>query len=146
MAGPSFRKLLEHVPHKEFQKCVTRYDGDAHWRGFSCWDQYLAMAFAQLTYRESLRDIEACLVWSKIPICMKSKDDGATGPDGPDRGCNTTLHHKRNHLVTSSCRLRNQHDNVSCFQRHRVFWTIRRASRPCGIESGPSRGSLRCGC
>ena len=56
-----FSQLLEHVPHKEFQKCVTRYRGDGHWPGFSCWDQYLAMAFAQLTYRESLRDIEACL-------------------------------------------------------------------------------------
>jgi hypothetical protein len=40
---------------------VARYRGDVHLRGFSCWDQYLAMAFAQLTYRESLRDIEACL-------------------------------------------------------------------------------------
>jgi hypothetical protein len=56
-----FSELLEHVPHKEFQRCVTRYGGDSHWRGFSCWDQYLSMAFAQLTYRESLRDIEACL-------------------------------------------------------------------------------------
>jgi Domain of unknown function (DUF4372)/Transposase DDE domain len=56
-----FSQLLEHLPHKEFQKCVTRYKGDSHWRGFSCWDQYLSMAFAQLTYRESLRDIEACL-------------------------------------------------------------------------------------
>jgi transposase len=56
-----FAQLLEQVPHKEFQKCVTRYRGDSHWRGFSCWDQYLSMAFAQLTYRESLRDIEACL-------------------------------------------------------------------------------------
>lgn len=56
-----FSQLLEHVPHKEFQKCVTRYSGDSHWRGFSCWDQYLSMALAQLTYRESLRDIEACL-------------------------------------------------------------------------------------
>ena len=56
-----FSQLIEHVPHKEFQKCVARYRGDAHFRGFSCWDQYLAMAFAQLTYRESLRDIEACL-------------------------------------------------------------------------------------
>jgi len=63
-----FSQLLEHVPHKEFQKCVARYGGDSHWRGFSCWDQYLAMAFAQLTYRESLRDIEACLrsVGSKV--------------------------------------------------------------------------------
>ena len=56
-----FSQLLAHAPGKEFQKCVARYRGDAHPRGFSCWDQYLAMAFAQLTYRESLRDIEACL-------------------------------------------------------------------------------------
>ena len=63
-----FSQLLAHVPSKEFQKCVTRYRGDANPRGFSCWDQYLAMAFAQLTYRESLRDIEACLrsVGSKL--------------------------------------------------------------------------------
>jgi hypothetical protein len=52
---------MDHLPSYEFQKCVARYRGDAHWRGFSCRDQYLAMAFAQLTYRESLRDIEACL-------------------------------------------------------------------------------------
>src|SRR6516164_3726901 len=56
-----FSQLLEHVPHKEFQKCVVRYRGDSHGRGFSCWDQYLAMVFAQLTSRESLRDIETCL-------------------------------------------------------------------------------------
>ena len=52
---------MDHLPRYEFQKCVARYRGDAHYRGFSCWDQYLAMGFAQLTYRESLRDIEACL-------------------------------------------------------------------------------------
>jgi transposase len=56
-----FSQLLAHIPHVEFQKCVARYGGDRHHRTFSCWDQYLAMAFAQLTYRESLRDIEACL-------------------------------------------------------------------------------------
>ena len=56
-----FSELISHLPHKEFQKCVTRYGGDGHCRSFSCWDQYLSMAFAQLTYRESLRDIEACL-------------------------------------------------------------------------------------
>jgi hypothetical protein len=56
-----FAELIVHLPHKEFQKCVTRYEGDHHDRPFSCWDQYLAMAFAQFTYRESLRDIEACL-------------------------------------------------------------------------------------
>src|SRR3974390_2987468 len=52
---------MDHLPSYEFQKCVSRYCGDSHNRGFSCRDQYLAMAFAQLTYRESLRDIEACL-------------------------------------------------------------------------------------
>jgi hypothetical protein len=52
---------MDHLPAYEFQKCVARYHGDSHLRGFSCLDQYLAMAFAQLTYRESLRDIEACL-------------------------------------------------------------------------------------
>jgi hypothetical protein len=56
-----FAQLMDHLPSYEFQKCVVRYRGDAHARGFSCRDQYLAMAFAQLTYRESLRDIEACL-------------------------------------------------------------------------------------
>jgi len=56
-----FSQLMDHVPSYEFQKCVARYRGDSHGRGFSCRDQYLAMAFAQLTYRESLRDVEACL-------------------------------------------------------------------------------------
>jgi transposase len=56
-----FSQLVQHLPEKEFQKCVARYHGDSNFRGFSCWDQLLAMAFAQLTYRESLRDIECCL-------------------------------------------------------------------------------------
>jgi len=56
-----FAQLIEYLPSKEFQKCVARYDGYSRFRGFSCWDQLLAMSFAQLTYRESLRDIEACL-------------------------------------------------------------------------------------
>src|ERR1035437_10172011 len=56
-----FAQLLDHLPSYEFQQCVTRYRGDYQQKTFSCWDQYLAMAFAQLTYRDSLRDIEACL-------------------------------------------------------------------------------------
>ncbi|MGH9354217.1 MAG: DUF4372 domain-containing protein, partial [Terriglobia bacterium] len=56
-----FAQFMDHLQRYEFQECVARYRGDAHWRGFSCWDQYLTMAFAQFTYRESLRDIEACL-------------------------------------------------------------------------------------
>src|SRR5467141_1574182 len=56
-----FSQLISFLPDREFRRCVERYRGDIRLRGFSCWDQYLAMAFAQLTYRESLRDIEACL-------------------------------------------------------------------------------------
>jgi hypothetical protein len=56
-----FSQLIGFLPDREFRRCVHRYDGDRRLREFSCWDQYLTMAFAQLTYRESLRDIEACL-------------------------------------------------------------------------------------
>jgi transposase len=56
-----FSQLIQQLPHKEFQKCVSRYSGQRYVKSFSCWDQFLAMAFAQLSYRESLRDIEACL-------------------------------------------------------------------------------------
>ena len=56
-----FAQLMEHFPVYEFQKCVARYDGDFRRRSFSCLDQFLCLSFGQLTYRESLRDIEACL-------------------------------------------------------------------------------------
>ena len=56
-----FAQVMEHFPAYEFHKCVTRYDGDFGKRSFSCLDQFLCLGFAQLTYRESLRDIEACL-------------------------------------------------------------------------------------
>jgi len=56
-----FAQLIGFLPDRDFRRCVARYDGDSRLREFSCWDQYLTMAFAQLTYRESLRDIEACL-------------------------------------------------------------------------------------
>ena len=56
-----FSQLISFLPDREFRRCVERYQGDSRVRGLTCWDQYLAMAFAQLTYRESLRDIEACL-------------------------------------------------------------------------------------
>ena len=49
------------LPDRDFRRCVARYGGDRYTRKLSCWEQFLAMAFAQLTYRESLRDIEACL-------------------------------------------------------------------------------------
>jgi len=56
-----FAQLMDFVTTYEFRKCVDRYNGNRKVISFSCWDQYLCMAFAQLTYRESLRDIQACL-------------------------------------------------------------------------------------
>ena len=56
-----FAQLISFLPDREFRRCVSRCGGDRRLRSFSCWDQFLTMAFAQLTYRESLRDIEACL-------------------------------------------------------------------------------------
>ncbi len=58
---PVFAQLMEFLPHQEFQRCVKRYNAQKGIRTFSCWDQFLCMAFAQLTHRESLRDIESCL-------------------------------------------------------------------------------------
>jgi hypothetical protein len=56
-----FAQLMQHLPLSTFRRCVLLYDGEHKVKSFSCLDQYLCMAFAQLTYRESLRDIEACL-------------------------------------------------------------------------------------
>ncbi len=56
-----FSQVMDFLPQKKFRQCVNRYDGDYRVRSFTCYDQLLCMAFAQLTYRESLRDIECCL-------------------------------------------------------------------------------------
>ena len=56
-----FAQLMRHLPLTTFRRCVVRYRGEHRIKRFSCLDQYLCLAFAQLTWRESLRDIEACL-------------------------------------------------------------------------------------
>ena len=56
-----FAQLIDFLPMAAFRRCVARYQGEYKVRGFSCLDQFLCLAFAQLTYRESLRDIETCL-------------------------------------------------------------------------------------
>ena len=56
-----FSQIMDHLPAKAFRRCVRRYRGDRRVRSFSCLDQFLCLAFAQLTHRESLRDIEVCL-------------------------------------------------------------------------------------
>ena len=56
-----FSQLMDFLPKQQFRRCVNRYDGNRYMKSFSCLDQFLCMAFAQLSYRESLRDIESCL-------------------------------------------------------------------------------------
>ena len=56
-----FSQLMDHLPLTTFRRCVERYAGERKVKHFSCLDQFLCLAFAQLTWRESLRDIEACL-------------------------------------------------------------------------------------
>jgi transposase len=58
---PIFSQVMEWIHPEQFRRCVQRYDGNHRVRNFSCWDQFLAMSFAQLTYRDSLADIEVCL-------------------------------------------------------------------------------------
>jgi hypothetical protein len=56
-----FAQVIDHMPLHTFRRCVNRYEGNRKVQSFTCLDQFLCMAFAQLTYRESLRDVEACL-------------------------------------------------------------------------------------
>lgn len=58
---PIFSQVMEWIHPEQFRRCVQRYGGNHRVRNFSCWDQFLAMSFAQLTYRDSLADIEICL-------------------------------------------------------------------------------------
>lgn len=67
---------MQFLSHNEFRRCVQRFDGDRNTKRFTCWDQFLAMAFAQLTYRESLRDIEVCLATQR----SKLYHSGLSGP------------------------------------------------------------------
>ena len=63
-----FSQVMDHLPMHTFRRCVQHYHGDRRARSFRCLDQYFIMAFAQLTYRESLRDIEACLRAQKAKL------------------------------------------------------------------------------
>lgn len=56
-----FSQIVDLLPKRDFHRCVKKYEGNKGHRTFSCWDQFLCLAFAQITYRESLRDIETCL-------------------------------------------------------------------------------------
>ena len=69
-------QIMDFVSKYEFNKCVDKYNGNHKVKTFTCWEQFIVMSFAQLTYRESLRDIEACLqaISDKLYHCgVKSK-------------------------------------------------------------------------
>lgn len=63
-----FKQIMDFLPLYEFRRCVKRYRGNRKVISFSCFDQFLCMAFAQITHRESLRDIEACLRFQKYKL------------------------------------------------------------------------------
>ena len=58
---PIFCQVMDWIRGEQFRRCVNRDQGNSRIRNFSCWDQFLAMSFAQITYRDSLADIEVCL-------------------------------------------------------------------------------------
>ena len=64
-----FAQLMDFLPWTTFARYVAQYGGDRYVKAFSCAEQYRAMAFAQLTYRESLRDIEVCLLAQQAKLC-----------------------------------------------------------------------------
>jgi hypothetical protein len=63
-----FTQTMDFLPTYEFRQCVERYNGNYKIKSFSCWDQFLCLSFAQLTYRESLRDIQACLRGAQLKL------------------------------------------------------------------------------
>lgn len=63
-----FSQIVSFIDYNDSRRCVRRYDGDRGVRRFSCWEHFLAMAFSQLTRRESLRDIEVSLAAHRAPL------------------------------------------------------------------------------
>lgn len=83
-----FSQLIDFLPRHKFRECVARYNGNYNIKSFSCWEQFLCMSFAQLTYRESLRDIESCLraIQPKLyHMGMKSKVSRSTLADANEK-------------------------------------------------------------
>src|SRR5271166_4442949 len=72
-----FAQVMEYLPWPVFRRCVARYGGDHKIKSFSCLDQFRCLAFAQLTWRESLRDISAPTLWASLKSV--SDDEGTTG-------------------------------------------------------------------
>ena len=87
-------QIMDFVSRYEFNKCVDKYNGNYKVKTFSCWEQLIVMSFAQLTYRDSLRDIEACLqaISNKLYHCgVKSKVAKSTLANANEK---KGLHHR----------------------------------------------------
>ena len=81
-------QIMDFVSTYEFEKCVDKYNGNYNVKSFTCWEQFIVMCFAQLTYRESLRDIEVCLksISNKLYHCgVKNKIAKSTLADANER-------------------------------------------------------------
>jgi hypothetical protein len=119
---PIFSQVLDWVHGEQFRRCVNRYKGNHRIRDFSCWDQFLAMSFAQLTYRDSLSDIE---------VCLRSRQDQLYR-----MGFRSTVAHSTLADANSSRDWRIYHDLAqSLIARARRLY----ASEPFGVELDPHR-------
>lgn len=78
-----FAPVMAHLPLSTFRRCVARHDGERKVKSFSCLDQFYAMAFAQLIFRESLRDIEACLATQNKRLDRLDRGQPRGPPEAP---------------------------------------------------------------
>ncbi len=86
-----FAQLLRHLPLSTFRRCAVHYDGEHKVKSFSCLDQYLCMAFAQVTYRESLRDIQACLRAQSSKLCHLGTRGSIARNTAGERHCHASF-------------------------------------------------------
>jgi len=101
-----FSQLMDFLPLYKFRQCVNRYHGDKRVRTFSCLDQFMCMTFAQLTYRESLRDIECCLRSFKSKLYhmgIKGKISRSTLADANEKR-NWRIYHDFAHILINKAR------------------------------------------
>ena len=103
-----FAQVMQHLPLTTFRRCVARYRGEHRIKRFTCLDQFLCLAFAQLTFRESLRDIEACLrPWRASSItwvfAVRSRDLRWPTPMRRTTGASTPTSLKSDHIARPLC-------------------------------------------
>jgi len=108
-----FSQIMDFLPLYQFHQCVNRYNGDKRIRSFSCLDQFMCMAFAQLTYRESLRDIECCLRAMQPKLYhmgIKGKISRSTLADANEKR-DWRIYHDFAHILINTARELYAHDD-----------------------------------